>query len=144
MEIEKCINQKDYLLIECRKGLIKIIPYTESIIRIRYTLENQFSEKESLFVEQNTQQNIHYSVEEKKDIIVFSTRKVHIQINKNTAAFTYMNASGGLLTKEPKRGGKTLVPTEVLKPVYDENTEIENSYNVDGGARAKAVTTEHV
>ncbi|MGP4040078.1 glycoside hydrolase family 31 protein [Gracilibacillus sp. D59] len=143
MEVVKSTRQKDQLLIECRNGLMKIIPYTESIIRIRYTLEKQFDEKESLFVEPNAQQNLPYSIEEKEDIIVFSTRKVHIHIDKHTAAFTYKDVSGKVLTKEPKHGGKTLVPTEVIKPVYDQHTEIENSHNVDG-ARAKAEATKHV
>ncbi|RCW64278.1 TIM-barrel domain-containing protein [Saliterribacillus persicus] len=137
---EKLNNQ---LLIKCKTGLMKIIPYTDSIIRIRYTLENEFNEKESLFVEPNTQQNIPYSVNESDDIIVFSTSNVQIHINKNTAAFTYKDDAGRILTKEPTRGGKTLTPTEVLKPVYDQNTEIENSQNVDG-ARAKAVPTNHI
>ncbi|SFL93192.1 alpha-D-xyloside xylohydrolase [Gracilibacillus orientalis] len=143
MEVVNYIQQKDHLLLEGRTGLMKIIPYTKSIIRIRYTLENQFSEEESFFVEPDTQKNMEYSVEEKENTIIFSTRKVHIHINKNNAAFTYKDASGKLLTKEPKRGGKTLLPTEVLKPVYDDNTEIENSQNVDG-ARAKAVPIKHV
>lgn len=143
MEILKYQTENDYLLIECRKGVMKILPYTESIIRIRYTLEKQFGKKESLLVEPNTQQSIHFSVDENEDTIFFSTSKVRIQIKKHTAAFTYMDASGNILTKEPKQGGKTLVPTEVIKQVYDKNTEIEHTHNVDG-ARAKAAPAKRV
>ncbi|WP_026287279.1 TIM-barrel domain-containing protein [Gracilibacillus lacisalsi] len=143
MEVERYMQEKDHLLLEVSSGLMKIIPYTESIVRIRYTLENQFSKKKSLFVEPNTQKDVEFMVEEKDSSIIFSTRKVRIHINKTTAAFTYMDASGNVLTKEPNRGGKTLVPTEVHKPIYDANTKIENSQNADG-ARAKAVATKHV
>ncbi|SHN26470.1 TIM-barrel domain-containing protein [Gracilibacillus kekensis] len=143
MKVVKYTQKEDHLLLEVGTGLMKIIPYTESIIRIRYTLENQYSTKKSLFVEKNSQKAMEFMVEEKDSSIIFSTRKVRIQINKATAAFTYMNAAGNILTKEPDRGGKTLVPTEVHKPVYDANTEIENSQNADG-ARAKAVAIKHV
>ncbi len=143
MKVVRYKQQEDHLLIECTNGLMKITPYTNSIIRIRYTLEKEFGLKESLFVEPNAQQHVPFLVHETNNIIVFSTCDVQIHINKQTAAFTYTDSSGQILTKEPKRGGKTLVPVEVVKSVFDENTEIENSQNVDG-ARARAIPAKHV
>ncbi|MCM3440292.1 glycoside hydrolase family 31 protein [Metabacillus halosaccharovorans] len=133
----------DHLLIESTNGRIKITPYTNSIIRIRYTVEKEIAIKESLIVEKNAQEPVLFSVQETENVVKFSTSDVHIEINKQTCAFTYTDSSGQVLTKEPERGGKTLDPIEVVKSVFDENTEIQNSQNVDG-ARAKALPEKHI
>ena len=143
MEVVHYKKQVDHLLIECTNGLMKIIPYTNSIIRIRYTLEKEFDLKKSFMVEPNAKEHVVFFVKDTENMIVFSTCKVQIHINKHTAAFTYTDSSGQILAKEPERGGKTLVPVEVVKSVFDENTEIQNSQNVDG-ARASAIPAKHV
>ena len=63
---------------------------------------------------------------------MFSTKKVKLLINKETAAFTYLDGAGNLLVKEPKRGGKTLVPIDVMKTVHDEKAELKVERGVDG------------
>ena len=143
MEVVHYKKQVDHLVIKCTNGLMEVIPYTDSIIRIRYTLEKEFGLKKSFMVEPNAKEHVIFSVSETENIIVFSTCNVQIHINKHTTAFTYTDSSGKLLAKEPERGGKTLVPFEVVKSVFDENTEIRNSQNVDG-ARAKAIPAKHV
>ncbi|MFC0470161.1 TIM-barrel domain-containing protein [Halalkalibacter kiskunsagensis] len=143
MEVIRYEQKEDHLLIESTNGVIKITPYTSSIIRIRYTLEKEFSLKESLMVEQDAQELVDFSVHETDSVIVFSTSNVQIQINKQTSAFTYTDSSGQILAKEPERGGKTLVPVEVVTSVFDQHTEIQNSQSVDG-ARAKAIPSKQV
>ncbi|OAS89080.1 MULTISPECIES: TIM-barrel domain-containing protein [Metabacillus] len=143
MQVVQYKRHEDHLLIECTNGMIKITPYTNSIIRIRYTVEKEIGIKESLIVETNAQEPVLFSVNETDNGIKFSTSDVQIEINKQTCALTYTDSSGKVLTKEPDRGGKTLVPVEVIKSVFDENTEIQNSKNVDG-ARAKAIPEKHI
>lgn len=143
IQVVRYKQHDDHLLIECTNGMMKITPYTKSIIRIRYTLEKEFGLKDSLIVEPNAQEHVPFSVQETNEVIVFSTCNVQIHINKHTSAFTYTDSSGQIIAKEPERGGKTLVPIEVVKSVFSENTEIQNSQNVDG-ARAKAIPAKHV
>jgi len=143
MQVVNYKGNEDHLLIETTNGMIKITPYTNSIIRIRYTVEKEIGRKESLIVETNAQESVLFSVHEADNVIKFSTSDVQIEINKQTCAFTYTDSSGQVLTKEPERGGKALVPIEVVKSVFDENTEIENSQNVDG-ARARALSEKHI
>ena len=52
---------------------------------------------------------------ETPDTLHFSTPAVTIAIDKRTAAFTYYDNEGSLLTKEPARGGKTLKPVDVRR-----------------------------
>ena len=75
---------------------------------------------------------VQFDVHETLDSLLFSTAEVTIAINKITAAFTYQNHDGCLLTKEPDRGGKTLEPIDVLVSVFDEAITLESRENVDG------------
>jgi len=135
--------KEDRLLIKSSKGIMSITPYKDTIIRVRYTLDRSFMAKESLMVEPNAQQHTSFTVKEVDDLIIFATEKLQVRINKTTAAFTYTDSSGKILTKEPEEGGKTLVPIEVNRMVYSDNAEIENTQTADG-ARAKATSGEKV
>ena len=55
-----------------------------------------------------------------------------IDIDRQTAAFTYRDRDGALLTKEPARGGKTLIPIDVVLSVFDESAARKTAMSVDG------------
>ena len=55
-----------------------------------------------------------------------------IEIDRQTAAFTYRDSQGRLLTREPARGGKTLEPIEVAVSLFDDATMTEDEKAVDG------------
>lgn len=57
---------------------------------------------------------------------------MRLRINKETGAFTYLDGSGELPTKEPGRGGKTLIPTDVVKTVFDDTSEAQIRKDADG------------
>jgi hypothetical protein len=70
-------------------------------------------------------------VHETAEALIFSIPKLSIRIDKQTAAFTYVDSSGRLLTKEPARGGKTLVPVDVVKTVFDESASAQAQQSKD-------------
>jgi alpha-D-xyloside xylohydrolase len=121
----------DGLLIQTSAGRIKLTPYSERIVRVRYTRRPEFSRKKSLIVETPAPE-MEYSVSEAEDHLHFCTAEISILVNKETAALTYQDKTGRLLTKEPDCGGKTLVDTEVVRPVFDESTQIRASVGPDG------------
>lgn len=125
-------SQPDGLLIHFSGGLIKLTPYSDRIVRVRYTRQPELSTQESLIVTGQPAAESKFSVHETTEDILFSTAELTILINKQTAAFTYQDKQGTLLTKEPRRGGKTLVPTDVVKSAFDENTQIQAEQSVDG------------
>lgn len=143
MKVVSHTTYQDYLIVNSTDGTMKITPYKASIIRVQYTLEDQFVTSDSLMIEQDRQEQVDFSVIEDDQLIIFATNDLQIQINKQTAAFTYLNSAGEVLTKESERGGKTLVPIEVERTVFDQDTEIQNSQNVDG-ARANARSDKRV
>ena len=119
-------------IIQIPIGFLELIPYSDSIIRVRYAPTQVFSTKKSLMVESAPSPSAAIQVNETAEAIVFSTTKLSIQVNKQTGAFTYLDHSGQILTKEPDRGGKTLIPTDVIKSVFDDSVKAQIRQDADG------------
>lgn len=132
MRIYNYEMNNDHLLLKTSKGKIKLEPFTEDIIRVVYTLEDDFSQKDSLIVRKNAKKELGYDVVETEDEIKFSTRNLEIAVNKETGAFIYMDAHGQILAKEPAQGGKVLDPIDVEKAVFEEDAQIKTEQSADG------------
>jgi len=122
----------DSVLIETAEGLIKLTPSSAGIIRVRYTLGRTFSAQASLMIVAQALAPVEFTVSETEDCLSVSTAALSIQINKQTAAFTYLDSSGALLTKEPDKGGKTLVPVDVVTSVFDQAAVVQIEQGADG------------
>ena len=70
-------------------------------------------------------------------VILFSTAELTVEIDRHSAAFTYRDKSGALLTKEPAGGGKTLTPVDVVVSVFDDSVVADANPSADG-VRLKA------
>src|SRR4051794_31679144 len=108
----------DALKIELAGRFLELTPYSDSIIRVRYALTQEFSVKPSLMIVDSPSMTTAFDLSETDEFLVVSTPKLSIRINRQTGAFTYLDRSGQLLTKEPDRGGKTLMPVDVVKSVF--------------------------
>jgi alpha-D-xyloside xylohydrolase len=122
----------DSVSIETAEGLIKLTPYSAEIMRVRYTLERTFSAQASLMIVDQAPMPVDFTIRETEESLFVSTAVLSIQIDKQTAAFTYLDSSGALLTKEPDKGGKTLVPVDVVTSVFDQAAVIQTEQSADG------------
>ena len=124
----------DGLTICTDAGLLALTPRTNRTVRVRFTLEDSFSQKPSLTVVRSSASTpvVPFSVVEGGDGIVISTDAMSIEVARETAALTYRTVDGTLLTREPARGGKTLTPVQVLRSEFDGATPHESGENVDG------------
>jgi alpha-D-xyloside xylohydrolase len=124
----------DGLTICTDAGLLALTPRTNRTVRVRFTLEDSFSQQPSLTVIPVSADapNVPFSVVEDRDRIVISTDAMSIEVARETAALTYRTIDGTLLTREPARGGKTLTPVQVLRSEFDGATPHESRENVDG------------
>lgn len=135
--------QDNVVIIETPKGFLELMPYSDSIMRVRYALTSAFSTKESLMIQQSPSTLVAIEVHETAEAFIFSLPRLSIRINRQTGAFTYLDSEGQLLTKEPERGGKTLIPVDVLKSVFDDTSEAQVRKDVDG-VRAYAPSINQV
>ncbi|RKP49943.1 DUF5110 domain-containing protein [Cohnella endophytica] len=125
-------KKADLLYLETETGIAKLVPVSERAVRVVYTQDRSFSVKESLIVLNQGKKSVRWELREESDRLILRTSALKISINKNTCAFTYEDKDGCLLTKEPDRGGKTLVPIEVEKTVYDDQVTITTGQGADG------------
>jgi alpha-D-xyloside xylohydrolase len=123
--------QDNTVIIESSKGFLGLTAYSDSIIRIRYAATQAFSTKESLIIK-HFPAAIAIDVEETAKSIIISIPKLSIRVDKASCAFTYLDSSGQMLTKEPDRGGKTLIPVDIIKSVFDEKNEAQIRKDADG------------
>lgn len=140
-----CSYQKnaDSLLLITDHGNIKLQCCSGGILRVVYTLRDEFSNRESLMVTSRSVGNINFDVDETDEIIIMLMEKLNIRINKETAAINYYDRDGGILLKEPEKGGKTLFPVEVINTVFDASTKVKIEQSVDG-ARSIVDGEKHV
>ena len=124
----------DGLTVHTDAGLLALTPRTNRTVRVRFTLEDSFSQQPSLTVIPVSADapNVPFSVVEDRDRIVISTDAMSIEVARETVALTYRTIDGTLLTREPARGGKTLTPVQVLRSEFDGATPHESRENVDG------------
>ena len=132
MKLLNFTAQPNGLRLETSQGLIDLTAYSPDIIRIRYTLEPVFSPIKSLMIVSEAQNPVEVSVQETTEALFFSTSKLSIQIDRNTLAFTYRDSHGQILTREPDRGGKTLMPVDVIKFIPSTENGIKTEVGADG------------
>lgn len=119
------------LLLETENGKIKIESCSDSIIRVRYTLSEGFSDIKSPGTVPAAE-ICQWTYAENEAEIVLSTAKIVLVINKTTCRFSYYDSRGRLLTREPEKGGKTLIPFDSYKTILDENSIVEKTVTPDG------------
>lgn len=115
-------------------GIIHIAFCAADIVRIRYTLDSEFGGKRSfVVVEHQERKDVPWTVTERSGDLELTTELLTIRVDKSTCAFSYWDANGELLAKEPSRGGKTLELTDVYRTIFDVSKDsVENNLGADG------------
>lgn len=120
------------LTIQTDGGYLELTPYTARTIRIRYRGTADFCPAPGPIVIAQPDPTVEFVVRDQADQLVLVTDALAIAIDRRTAAFTYFDRSGRVLTREPARGGKTLEPIDVRVSVFDDTNAVEGHDNADG------------
>lgn len=131
MMITNTIKNENFLILETSNGKIKLAPYSNSIIHIVYTQEEEFSKIQSLGVTK-VDFGCKWSFDETKSNITLKTDLITVSVAKDTCAISYFDAQCNLLLKEPTIGGKSLDKFDIYKTIIDENTEVKKVQTPDG------------
>ncbi|HEY5563294.1 MAG TPA: DUF4968 domain-containing protein [Clostridiaceae bacterium] len=131
MMITNIIKGEKFITLKTSNGKLKLEPCSNSIIRIVYTQEEEFSKVPSLGVI-NKNFACNWSFNETTSYIALTTELITVSVDKATCAISYFDLQGNLLLKEPNKGGKFLDKFDVYKILFDENTEIKKIQTPDG------------
>ncbi|SFD78275.1 TIM-barrel domain-containing protein [Thermophagus xiamenensis] len=91
---------------------VRLEPYTEEIIKVSATADNQFSDQESLTA-LPPDSPVDFDVTETDQEVMLYTGKLSAAVSKITGEVRFYNAKGELILQEKKNGGKTFKPMEV-------------------------------
>ena len=119
------------LILYSNNGNIKLEPKSDEIIRVVYTLKDNFSdqEKPGVICKDVYDEWNHY---EDNNEIILNTNKITLRINKDTALFQYFDKDGKLLLKERDYESKSLEEFSSYTTVVDEDVRIEKVETADG------------
>lgn len=131
--------EADGITLNTSNGMMKIVWYSSKMARIRYTLEESFSEQDSLMIRKQVDRgHVHWHLNEQVEYLELSTEQLTIRVDNQTCSFTYLDAAGHMLTKEPVNGGKVLERTNVLKTEFEAGEKIHTDVGADGLRANKA------
>lgn len=119
------------LVLETENGKIKLVPYSARIIRVVYTLADDFSDAPG-FGLVPLAPDCEWETSETEDTVIVTTSEIRLEIDKQTSAFTYYDRNHKLLAKEPARGGKVLDPYDAYNTVLDDTSVTEKVATADG------------
>lgn len=145
VRLQHVYSGTDGIRLETTDGLLHIAFCTPAIARIRYTLDAEFSTRDSLAVVNRTgMEEGLWTLTDHPGYVDIATASLTLRVDKATCAFRYYDAAGNLLAKEPERGGKTLERTDVYRTVFatDSSDKIATDQGADG-LRVRAEPVHH-
>ncbi|WP_428329303.1 TIM-barrel domain-containing protein [Mucilaginibacter sp.] len=108
------------------KGLMNIRICKADIIEVKYTIFDAFPAKNSLVVNNTWAVKSPFTVTEHGGMIIVSTAKLNISINKTTNAITYTDKSGRVITSEASENKTMNAVTIAGIATYNCNTTFKS------------------
>jgi alpha-D-xyloside xylohydrolase len=112
-------------------GKLRLRAIDDSIIHVVFTRAGSFGSRPSSHVVPQDAA-ARFDVTDGSDLITLRTSKLQLQINRSTGAFTWFDAEGNLLVREPESGGKHLEQVPVERRIFDASVKIHAESTVDG------------
>ncbi len=122
---------QDALILYSEDGLTKLEPKSPDIIRIVYTLKDNFSSKAKPGVVYDKTFSL-WDYTETEQEIKLKTGSLFLVIDKHTASIRYYDHNGKLLLGERDYESRNLEEFDSFKTVADENTKVERIVTPDG------------
>jgi len=118
--------------LETDAGRIRLEPLLPGAIRVTVTGRGTFLEKESPVLAGMPKAPAPWRHEVSPETVHLYTEGLQLVIRRDTCAFTWLDAAGRLLTREPVRGGKVLEPFDVVRTVFRKDAAVTARQSVDG------------
>jgi alpha-D-xyloside xylohydrolase len=106
--IKSYTKDADGVTFSLDKGKMKVKVCADDIIEVKYTMFNDFSQKESLVVNNKWLTKTSFNVVDANGAITITTAKLKLVVDKATNAITYLDKSGNVITAEDKTDNKSM------------------------------------
>ncbi|MFI3207105.1 MAG: glycoside hydrolase family 31 protein [Clostridia bacterium] len=130
-KVEKCKNS---LLLFAERGMLRLKPQSENILRITYTEKENFSENVGIGI-CNEQDFSDWTFSETDKKVMLNLAKLTAEIDKETASIKYFDENKKLILAEREFESHELQEYDAMKTIVDENTKIEEIETPDGTKR---------
>jgi alpha-D-xyloside xylohydrolase len=134
----------DAIIVRTTGGRLKLQVITPEIMRVVYTGRDRFGAAENLMTLPGLPATAP-AVTETATGLLLSTGRLRLAIDRRCGAFTWTDAAGNPLAREPHDGAETksLTDVEVLRPLSAQHSTVTTSHGADG-VRARADGAERV
>lgn len=132
--VEKTYCRGGSLFLETQKGLLRLKPRNDSIVRISYTQKGEFTGNVGIGILEEKEWD-GWTCEEQECRVVLYTEKLALEVDKRTGSIRYLERNGRLLLAEREEDSRELEEFDSYKTVIDENTKIEEVETADGVKR---------
>ena len=132
--VEKTYCRGGSLFLETQKGLLRLKPRNDSIVRISYTQKGEFTGNIGIGILEEKEWD-GWTCEEQESRVVLYTEKLALEVDKRTGSIRYLERNGRLLLAEREEDSRELEEFDSYKTVIDENTKIEEVETADGVKR---------
>lgn len=138
-EIIKSFRKEGALFLEAEAGIIRLIPQTESIIRVSYTEKETFSDGQGSHIADLSSEMKKkempaggWEYAEGETEITLRTEKLQVKVNKKTGSLCFIKPDGTLLLQEAEKESKITEEFDVYRTVVNEHTKVEEVRTPDG------------
>ena len=119
------------LVLTSEYAKLKIEPKSASIVRIVYTSEEQFQDRERIVISASASFG-DWSYIDSDDSVELTTSKLRVSVSKATASIRYYDSDNRLILSEKEEESRILDRFDSYRSVIDENTVIERIETSDG------------
>ena len=129
--IEQVRREADGLILESQRGMLRLQPVSDSILRVSYTEQDDFSREKKLGICCDTVfGNWQYAVDDHAVTLVLP-RMVAV-VNRESGSVCYYDAQENLLFQEREKDCRQLSCFDSWKTQVDENTVVVETQTPDG------------
>lgn len=129
--IEAVYKDDNALYMQSEKGRYRLLPMTETCVRITYTERECFSTREKPGVIA-LPKKVRWEYAENPDKVMFTMHGLHIEVERENACFTYKDGSDVLLLRERKQDSREMEEFQTYRLADDESVKTRRIETADG------------
>lgn len=129
--VKKVWREGNALLLEQETGLIRLLPQTDTAVRISWTRDGQF-EKRQGEVYADYSSTVSWNWEEEAEKIILRTGKLCLRIDRQSGSIRYEKSDGTLLLAERGEHCREMESFPVYRTLVNDRMEVEEIVTPDG------------